>query len=381
MVKKILYIRSGPYQVDPNAYNLQELGLAKAFAEKNVQCDVVYYHKKKDFDQKIVKDGYEINVLWRKGIRLLRSGVYPQILKKEFLRTYDAVIISEYSQVMAVLLCGMHPNVYIYNGPYYNLFKIPFVEKIYDTLFVKKLDKKVKRIFCKTEMAKEYLESKGFTKCAVTGVGLDTEKFDKENHIEPETQELLQKMHGHKNVVYVGAISKRKNVKVIAKAFDIIKEKGNDEAQLVVIGKDENGCWKECEEQFSGKTESAVIRIPFIKNAQLKYIYPHADVFVLPSIKEIFGMVLLEAMYFGAPTVASGSAGAKTLIEDGKSGYIVKDFEPSNWAEKISGLLENAQLRKNMGEAASARIKNYFMWDSIAEKMLGEINKNGNTEN
>lgn len=92
-------------------------------------------------------------------------------------------------------------------------------------------------------------------------------------------------------------------------------------------------------------------------------------------------MVLLEAMYFGAPTVASGSAGAKTLIEDGKSGYIVKDFEPSNWAEKISGLLENAQLRKNMGEAASARIKNYFMWDSIAEKMLGEINKNGNTEN
>ena len=107
MKNKVLYIRSGPYQVDTKSYNLQELGLAKAFAEKNVQCDVVYYHKEKDFDQKIVKDGYEINVLWRKGSRLLRSGVYPQILKKEFLRTYDAVIISEYSQVMAVLLCGI----------------------------------------------------------------------------------------------------------------------------------------------------------------------------------------------------------------------------------------------------------------------------------
>ena len=380
MVKKILYIRSAPYQVDPNAYNLQELGLAKALAEKNVQCDVVYYHKKMDFEQKIVKDGYEINVLWRKGIRLSRSGVYPQILKKEFLSSYDAVIISEYSQIMAVLLCGMHPNVYIYNGPYYNLFKIPFVEKIYDALFVKKLNKKVKCIFCKTEMAKDYLQSKGFTKCTVTGVGLDTEKFDKGNHIEQETKELLQKIQGHKNVVYVGAISKRKNVKVIAKAFNIIKGNGNDEAQLVIIGKDENGYWRECEEQFSGKTESAVIRVTFIKNAQLKYIYPHADVFVLPSIKEIFGMVLLEAMYFGAPTVASASAGAKTLIVDGESGYIVKDFEFSIWAEKINVLLENAQLRKDMGEAASARIKNHFMWNIIVEKMLGEINRNGNAE-
>lgn len=381
MVKKILYIRSGPYQVDPNAYNLQELGLAKAFAEKNIQCEVVYYHKKKDFNQNIIKDGYEINVLWRKGIRLLRSGIYPQILKKEFLDTYDAVVISEYSQIMAVLLCRMHQNVYIYNGPYYNLFKIPFVEKIYDTLFVKKLDKNVKRIFCKTEMAKEYLESKGFTKCIVTGVGLDTQKFDKEDYIEPKTKELLQKMQGHKNIVYVGAISKRKNVKVIAQAFDIIKEKEDGETQLIVIGKDENSYWKECVEQFNAKAKSAVIRVSFVKNAQLKYIYPNADVFVLPSIQEIFGMVLLEAMYFGVPTVASGSAGAKTLIEDGKSGYIVNDFKPLTWAEKISGLIENEQLRKVIGKAASERIKKYFMWDSIAEKMLEEINQDGNTEN
>ena len=53
MVKRILYIRSGPYQVEPNAYNLQELGLAKAFAEKGIQCDVLYYHKNKNFEQKI----------------------------------------------------------------------------------------------------------------------------------------------------------------------------------------------------------------------------------------------------------------------------------------------------------------------------------------
>ncbi|MCI8957513.1 MAG: glycosyltransferase family 4 protein [Lachnospiraceae bacterium] len=373
MVKRILYIRSGPYQVEPNAYNLQELGLAKAFAEKGIQCDVLYYHKNKNFEQKINKGGYEINVLWRKGIKLLRSGIYPQVLNKDFLSQYDMVIVSEYSQIMAVILCKLHPNVYIYNGPYYNLFKIPFVEKLYDALFVKGLDRKIKCIFCKTEMAKDYLESKGFTKCVVTGVGLDTEKFDAENQIEPETQELLRKMQGHKNIVYVGTISKRKNVKVIARAFGLIKEKGDSETQFVVIGKDENGCWRECKEQFGDKARNSVIRVPFVKNAQLKYIYLNADIFALPSIKEIFGMVLLEAMYFGAPTVASGSAGARTLIEDGKSGYIIEDFKPESWALKMNKMLENEQLRGEMGKAASERIQKQFMWDCIAEKMMEEM--------
>lgn len=380
MIKKILYIRSGPYQVDTKSYNLQELGLAKAFRELNVQCDVAYYHKKNNFNEKIFKEKCEINVFWRKGIRILRSGIYPQLLNKEFLSVYNAVIISEYSQIMAVLLCKMHPNVYIYNGLYYNLFKIPFMEKIYDKLFVRKLNNNVKSVFCKTEMARLYLESKGFTKCVAIGVGLDTEKFDKENHIEPETEELLQKMHGCKNIVYVGAISKRKNVRVIAKFFDIIMMNRDSQAQLIIIGKSENGYWKECEKEFSDKTQNAVIHVPFVKNAQLKYIYPNADVFVLPSVQEIFGMVLLEAMYFGVPSIASGSAGARTLIEDGKSGYIVEGFEPEEWAKKVSRLLENENLRNEIGKEAAERIRRYFMWDRIAENMLEEMKRNGTFE-
>ena len=145
------------------------------------------------------------------------------------------------------------------------------------------------------------------------------------------------------------------------------------ETQLVVIGKDENGCWKECEEQFGDKARNNVIRVPYIKNAQLKYIYPIADVFVLPSIQEIFGMVLLEAMYFGAPTISSGSAGARTLIENGKSGYIIENFDPENWALKITELLKNEHLRSKIGKAASERIQEQFMWSCIVEKMIEEI--------
>jgi len=370
MIKKILYIRSGPYKVDPNSYNLQELGLAQAFAMCGVQCDVVYYHDKKNSDEIIKKGEYDINVFWRRGIKLLRSGIYPQLLKRDFLSVYDAVIVSEYSQIMSVLICKLHSNVYINNGPYYNLFKLPFLESIYDNLFVKTINKNVRTIFCKTKMSKEYLEKKGFRNCIVAGVGLDTDKFDKDNEIEDSTQDLLDRMNGKNNIVYVGSISRRKNIEVITKAFDIIVKRNSINSQLIIIGKDENGYWNECEKYLSEEAKKYVLNVSYIKNSQLQYIYKAADVFVLPSIHEIFGMVLLEAMYFGVPSIASGSAGAKTLIENNISGYVIENFDEQDWANKIEEILSDETLKRKMGLEASNRIRNKFTWINIAEIML-----------
>jgi len=370
MIKKILYIRSGPYKVDPNSYNLQELGLAQAFAMCGVQCDVVYYHDKKNSDEIIKKGEYDINVFWRRGIKLLRSGIYPQLLKRDFLSVYDAVIVSEYSQIMSVLICKLHSNVYINNGPYYILFKLPFLESIYDNLFVKTINKNVRTIFCKTKMSKEYLEKKGFRNCIVAGVGLDTDKFDKDNEIEDSTQDLLDRMNGKNNIVYVGSISRRKNIEVITKAFDIIVKRNSINSQLIIIGKDENGYWNECEKYLSEEAKKYVLNVSYIKNSQLQYIYKAADVFVLPSIHEIFGMVLLEAMYFGVPSIASGSAGAKTLIENNISGYVIENFDEQDWANKIEEILSDETLKRKMGLEASNRIRNKFTWINIAEIML-----------
>ena len=148
-MKRILYVRSGPYQLDLDSYNSQELGLATALNELGFSCDIMCYTSGKNRDEIIENSGVKIKVLWRKGIRLLRSGIYPMILKKSFLSEYDIVICSEYSQIMSVLLLWRHKNVYIYNGPYYNLFKIKFLEPIYDKLFCKYINKRAKKVFCK----------------------------------------------------------------------------------------------------------------------------------------------------------------------------------------------------------------------------------------
>ncbi|MBS6396161.1 MAG: glycosyltransferase family 4 protein [Clostridiales bacterium] len=367
----ILIIRSGPYQVDIDSYNLQELGLAAAFIKKGNNCDVMYYHKKKDSNQIVYKNGCKIEVLWRKGIRLLRSGIYPQVLKKDFLANYDAVIVSEYSQIMSHLVAQRHSNVYLYNGPYYNLFKLPFIEPIYDTIFCKKINSEMKTVYCKTQMAAEYIGKKGITNTVVVGVGLDTSKFDTEREILPETQNLLKKMEGKRTLLYVGSIIPRKNIDFLIKAFIELKKKDSyKDVQLVLVGRGDERYISKCKSLISDEIKNEVVWCKIIKNAQLKFVYQKAYAFLLPSIQEIFGMVLLEAMYFGLPVISSHSAGAGTLIQNGINGLIVEQFEVNEWKFAIESILDDYGYASELGEVATETIKRDYMWDSIAKKMM-----------
>lgn len=369
---KILIIRSGPYQVNPDAYNLQELGLASAFMNVGHTCDIMYYHKKESYDQVISKCGHDIKLLWRKGIRFLRSGVYPEVLHHDFLRRYDVVIISEYSQIMSFLVASRHSNAYIYNGPYYNLFKIKLIEPIYDFIFCKRLNSRAKKIFCKTRMSADYLIKKGLTNVAVVGVGLDTEKFDSEKESNEETKKLLDKMKGKRNLLYVGSIIPRKNTELLIRSFiELKKERDYEDVQLVLVGKGDLAYEKKCKKLIPKEIENDIVWCDFIKNAQLKFIYQEAFVFLLPSVQEIFGMVLLEAMYFGLPVVSSLSAGADTLIKDGCNGFLIDSFDVMEWKKKIQILLDHDEIRKKMSALAEKTIKDEFMWSSIARKILG----------
>lgn len=373
MTKKILYVRSGPYKVNISGYNLQELGLGKAFCNLGYDVDILYYSDKNDV-QLIKTKKNTLRILWSKGIKLFRSGIYPTILKKKFLDQYDYVFISEYSQLMAVLLNRLHDNVYVYNGPYYNLFKLKFIEPLYDKLFVKFLNKSSKKIFCKTAMAESYLKSKGFTNTKTVGTGIDLDSYKNTHSIDEMTRKLLNKMRGNKNILYVGSIIPRKNVELIIKSFVNYREKNSDsKSNLIIIGKGSKKYTTYCKSLIPKELESSVLWVEYLNNSQLKYIYDEADIFMLPSKQEIFGMVLLEAMYFGKPVIASLSAGSDILIEDGDNGYIINNENVDNWSKKIEELLENDNLRENIGKKAHNTIIEKFTWDKIVLKMEKEF--------
>lgn len=84
------------------------------------------------------------------------------------------------------------------------------------------------------------------------------------------------------------------------------------------------------------------------------------DVFVLPSLWEPFGIVLLEAMSLGKPVVATRVGGIPEIIADGVNGYLVEPKEPRALSEKIAKLLENEPLRNKMGQTGRETVRQRF---------------------
>ncbi|MBI5954834.1 MAG: glycosyltransferase [Chloroflexi bacterium] len=101
----------------------------------------------------------------------------------------------------------------------------------------------------------------------------------------------------------------------------------------------------------------------------LPYYYSAAEVLVMPSLYESFGMVALEAMACGTPVVASEVGGLGYLVQDGRTGYTIPDSDPAALCDKLSHLLGDSHLRETMGSDAAQYALNYA-WGKIAAQMV-----------
>ncbi len=97
----------------------------------------------------------------------------------------------------------------------------------------------------------------------------------------------------------------------------------------------------------------------------LPYYYSAADVVVMPSHYESFGMVALEAMACGTPVVASQVGGLAFLVKDEQTGYVIPSDDPDILADRLDALLENPDLREKLGKQAAAYALGYD-WSIIA---------------
>jgi D-inositol-3-phosphate glycosyltransferase len=101
----------------------------------------------------------------------------------------------------------------------------------------------------------------------------------------------------------------------------------------------------------------------------LVYHYSAAEMVVMPSHYESFGMVALEAMACGAPVVASKVGGLAFNVQDGQTGFLVPERDAEALAAKIRLLLEDDALRKRLGRQAALWAGRYG-WPVIADQML-----------
>ena len=378
---KVLFVRTPPYDVNPNTYNMQQVGIGRAFCDKGYDYDFITF-KKKDPKEWVFyeKDGCVGRYIEKPRLRLLRWGINTSLCDPAFLKQYDLIICQEYYQLQTYLMSRRTDRLAVYSGPYYNMFMPKCLSPIYDALFAKKLSANVRRIFVKSILAKEYLEKKGYTGVQNVGVAIDTSRYA-DVRIAPETQKLADYMRENRCLLYVGALSSRKNypflLEVYRAALKIYPDlklvtigAGKASAMQKLTGKKDSYYPGHFDVRLTDAERSGITHIKSMDNAQLKFIYPMAKVFLLPSLKEIFGMVLLEALYFGAPTVSSRNGGSLTLMPDERYGQIVEPFDVDLWVKAIRRFMDDEAYTRSVIDAARGRIESDFVWDRIVEQFM-----------
>jgi D-inositol-3-phosphate glycosyltransferase len=173
-----------------------------------------------------------------------------------------------------------------------------------------------------------------------------------------------------KVILYVGRIEPIKGLDILVSALALLEDMGD--TRLLVVG----GRPGQDEELDRLKSLAARLGISdmvtftgAVPQAELPTYYSAADVFVLPSYSESFGLVALEAMACGIPVVASRVGGPSTFVKDGETGYLIPWRCPEPFAQRLDMLLSNPGLRDKMGEAARAKALE-MSWTGVAHSML-----------
>ncbi|UCC75665.1 MAG: glycosyltransferase family 4 protein, partial [Anaerolineales bacterium] len=140
-----------------------------------------------------------------------------------------------------------------------------------------------------------------------------------------------------------------KGVPTLLRAFQQVKGKCPD-AKLVIVG---DGPERATLEELASKLEmhDSVQFVGWVPYEQLPEFYQNADVVVLPSLHESYGRVIAEAMSFGRAVIATDTEGARGLILDGQTGFIVPVREVGALATKVGYVLCNPEVAHEVGEA------------------------------
>jgi len=174
-------------------------------------------------------------------------------------------------------------------------------------------------------------------------------------------------------LLFVGRLERLKGVDVAIRALALLRDRANDDVRLIVLGEDvRDGDESEKERLKLVASASGVRdRVDFLGSVahhELPYFYAAADVCVMPSYSESFGLVALEAQACGRPVVASGVSGLRSVVRDEVSGYLIDDHDPAIYAERIGRLLADPELAQQMGRRGRL-LAQRFSWTRTADRL------------
>lgn len=168
-------------------------------------------------------------------------------------------------------------------------------------------------------------------------------------------------------VLYVGRIEPLKGIDILLRAAAEMEGRFS----LLVVGGDSKDARRKAELERLAQEIGITERVFFqdaVSHERLPLYYNAADICVVPSYYESFGLVALEAMACGVPVVASRVGGLLETVRDGETGYLVPWRCPEPFAERLEMLLANEPLRRSLGRMARAAVER-FRWSEVATRV------------
>jgi D-inositol-3-phosphate glycosyltransferase len=172
-------------------------------------------------------------------------------------------------------------------------------------------------------------------------------------------------------ILFAGRIQPLKGLDVAIEALAMMRTR---QARLVVIG-GPSGTEGEAEMQRLTKlacdlgVPGRITFIPPLPREQLVAFYQAADVVIMPSRSETFGLVAAEAQSCGTPVVAANVGGLRFIIEDGKSGLLVAGHDPADYAAALDRVLTDMELSAKLSAGALEHSQR-FSWETTVSRLL-----------
>ena len=202
-----------------------------------------------------------------------------------------------------------------------------------------------------------------FEKINVVPNGINVTNF---NGIERDYEFRRQyAMDNEKIILYVGRLVYEKGIQNLISAMPKILN-GYHDSKLIIAGK--GGMLDELKEQANALgLGNKVYFTGYLNSKQVQKMYKCADVAVFPSTYEPFGIVALEAMLAGIPTVVSDIGGLNEIVEHGIDGMKSYAGNSNSIADSVLSLLYDYKLCSNISKNAKAKVKEQFNWNKIAQ--------------
>ena len=188
---------------------------------------------------------------------------------------------------------------------------------------------------------------------------------------EPGARAQRRSAGGSFTVLFVGRLVERKGVHHLVDAISALPS--DVDARLVIVGDGPERASLEARIRAKGLDGRIALR-GRVSDAALQDAYASADAVVLPAVvdrrgdTEGLGVVLLEAMNYGVPVVASEIGGITDIVEDGVSGLLVPPGDAAALAEALARVARDPALAARLGEAGRRRLHARFTWEAIVAR-------------